>query len=220
MGVSGEKGELQCGQDNPYANKQKRFVDFSVLAEGLPIGVPTPGEEISQAEAEALSAEAIKSIIDSCGVECERNADTWMEQLVNCGLSTEDSTAIRQRLIAVCQSGCDVEHPYGASTSPSGDNSFALVLKDYMTTYTFDCNPYLITTLSPYEAYTGPSQINSTTNTCVCEELTKMEASYEVNKETEESFYRYLQQFYSYSLDSLELVILHCLLYTSPSPRD
>lgn len=57
----------------------------------------------------------------NCDKQCTDAAEMWLLQLAPCqveNLDADTREALVERLVAVCQSACDVQHPYGASTTP------------------------------------------------------------------------------------------------------
>ena len=92
----------------------------SVSCFGNPVAIfGSASTDAQQAQAEAeLQAE------ESCNQTCLSYADEWISQFSGCDLSSVFSqqsqlTALRNELAELCGLGCDLEHPYGATTAPA-----------------------------------------------------------------------------------------------------
>jgi len=134
-------------------------------------------------------------VINECEATCILMAEGWMSKLSSCteGLTQSQLNEMRSRLIMVCQSGCDLDHPFGASTTPNapildgGDSfsSFEDVIRLYLPNYG-DCDTSCyeeITYPGPYNrpAYLGPQTTpmeDCLSGTCVCDNLNSLLDSY------------------------------------------
>jgi RHS repeat-associated protein len=122
------------------------------------------------------------NITKHCSEMCHSYAVTWMDKLKACALSSSDSLALLDSLIAVCTYGCDLTHPWGSSTSPPGapcgpgNCTFQDIIEGYRITY--GCDPadftyLLITFPPPYEnsANVGSSPVYDSVPECSCNKL-------------------------------------------------
>jgi RHS repeat-associated protein len=203
--VGKEEQALCNGQNNLYRYKTARFLDLADADQAYTM-------TSAQAKADTIYGQ----IKTDCQDACMENADIWLSQLSPCdleSLSEGNQVTLKNRLIALCQTGCDVAHPFGASTSPSGsyslygDSSFAQIINTYFPTAA-DCNlacSHLnITSLAPYEQqqYEGPKTVLSLQNSCVCEQFTDLQNCYTADNKGYDSFETYLAQLADYSLSA------------------
>ncbi|GAA0561210.1 RHS repeat-associated core domain-containing protein [Chitinophaga japonensis] len=137
---------------------------------------------------DSLDAEINARVAAQCQSNCEAQADDWMVALQYCHnlVNGTDSTKyheLREGLIAVCRSGCDVNHPFGASTiAPSvtnTDSSFEAVIIRVLGAGAVNdsCTALLIHTPLPYttDSYTETTSADS----CTCDKLLALKAEYE-----------------------------------------
>ncbi|MBV7533912.1 RHS repeat domain-containing protein [Chitinophaga sp. sic0106] len=104
-------------------------------------------------------------------------AQTWLSQLAPCKFSPTALAEIKEKLLAVCKSAADADHPYGASTVKPGTNavykSFAEVLNAYNyakgITDPLICNSELIKAPPPYDVTIKYSDRTSYTKPAQCE---------------------------------------------------
>ncbi|MEO1626647.1 MAG: hypothetical protein AAFV25_15940, partial [Bacteroidota bacterium] len=189
-----------CGNftDNPYANKVRRFVQMDLSRY-------TTDDILHIADSIRMD------MADSCFQTCQDNVDLWLMQLEGCGLgslSTAQLQELKDRLVAVCQMGCDKDHPFGASTTPPGltttfgDASFEQIVNHFFSqagSCNLDCSHLNISSLSPYETptYQGGEIRSSISNTCICEKLDDYKDCYDnsIPADTYVSFAQYLSQF-------------------------
>jgi len=194
------------GSANPWAYKQRRIFNVGGIEADVDLDSLRVQLEMDQ-----------DTFLQDCRTSCELSAEVWLFQLGDC-LAEAQRETVRQRLIAVCQLGCDVDHPYGASTTPNGaltsynDSSFGAVLADpanFSADCTEGCTEYSITEPRPYEqpAYVGGRAVQSLNGTCACDQLAGLEADYTVTAEFPE-FLDYLNELGPPYLDSLTLVEL------------
>ncbi|OAV43913.1 hypothetical protein A3850_005135 [Lewinella sp. 4G2] len=180
---------------NHYATKQRRVIN---------VESPDGPVDLDQIQADFEADEAI--FIADCQASCETSADAWLWQLGEC-IPVDKRDEIRAGLIQVCQSGCDIQHPNGSSTTPMGqptalgDTSFDDVVARVMNGMSLDCaegcSVYNLTEPRPYEtpAYAGGRTVQTLANTCACDQINNLEADYQANPETFETFEDYLAQF-------------------------
>ena len=190
---------------NDYQNKISR-VENTALVEG----------DYNLAELEQEREANVQEMIATCATNCETNVTYWLAQLKACSaqeLSTSDRDEAILRLRAVCELGCDFDHPNGASTTPLGsdgqpmtttygDSSFEQILASYLggDQACSDCSAYLIDFPAPYDvAYQGPRPVRSK-NPCLCENLEDLEACYLADPMNYTTFSAYLLQFFCYTL--------------------
>jgi len=156
--------------DSAYAYKTSRF-DIAVPSTSIP---PTAADAIAHAH-DVIN----KQVTDACEVQ----ADSWMAAL-NRGLNQySDSTAkkhrLRDSLIAICTLGGDVDHLFGASTSPG--RSFGQAIKSVtgIGTYTRLLNPWLISMPYPYSPKAQlTNRVVSISDTGICNKLAQLNADY------------------------------------------
>jgi len=141
-----------------------------------------------------------------CASNCASMSIGWMALLDGC-IAPADTAAVRAGLIEVCAAGCDVEHPFGASTTPggiltlNGYSSFADVLEDTADINPGDtvCNAALITFPDPYD---HPSNLGQETfigdvDTCVCQNITMFHDFFAEDSILGSTFSAYMEEFES-----------------------
>ena len=122
----------RCDLSHAYYSKVRRNyngINLSGLTGPMTNPPPKSSTELNAAAAAAMTTE--------CNESCDQNADGWMQKLEGCNLaiSSAQYTQIRDGLLAVCKSSCQVgvaDHPFGASSTPTptvnGDKTFNDVL--------------------------------------------------------------------------------------------
>jgi RHS repeat-associated protein len=167
----------------------------------------------------ALKAYAAAQIIAQVNANCEAQADTWM-QLLNDGLPNDNTkrTLLRAKLIEICKLGGDVNHPNGASTTPTGKataegyKSFKDAIKGVLTLTAFSdtCNPWLLDAPYPYDVVEqSASHIIQRSNQSICDTLAVLTQAYTASGSSV-TFYKYLTNKYgaAMTLTEAELAIL------------
>lgn len=86
----------------------------------------------------------------ACQANCEAQADVWINSIRKCTPDENLLATIKNALIAVCQSGCDTDHPFGSSTNPSLTQSFESVIRQYIPNSSDSCTAELISDPYPY----------------------------------------------------------------------
>lgn len=174
------------GQGDPY-NVQGYIPRVIHYEAGLPFDSQTNPDSILY-----YAQQSVYTGMDSvCKQSCNSQADFWMQDLDACDMSVADSILVREGFIEVCMAGCDLSHPYGASTTPSGTvtsphgyTSFEDVLQKVLNVSQADtgsCNALMITSPGPY---TASQQNNSfmlyTKDECVCNNFNALQDSFSV----------------------------------------
>lgn len=99
---------------------------------------------------------AIQDVVDNfteqgCTTACEDYADEWIQKLSGCGFNPADLPSLKTAFKNLCMSGCDTEHPYGASTNPTNPNN---TIKNILTAHGYSesmlCNEWLIDQPAPH----------------------------------------------------------------------
>jgi RHS repeat-associated protein len=174
-------------------------------------------------------ATATQNLITECQQACADNVDQWLNDLTGpCVLTDPEKTALRPRLLAVCQLSCDESHPYGATSTPPGaktttynDVSFEQILNDYLgTTRHGVCKPCfagIITYPGTYlvQAYAGARTVDNRDNTCACGNLSKLKAQYTSNPSGATSFANYLQKFSPTTFTADDISVLEAVCTTT-----
>ncbi|SFN33738.1 RHS repeat-associated core domain-containing protein [Chitinophaga sp. YR627] len=124
---------------------------------------------------------------------CRSYVQAWVKQLAPCKYdSIVVSDYIIPTLLEICKEGCDIDHPYGASSvRPSSTyeyRSFQQFLEDANSwlgvTDPFECNEYIVTIPAPYDKQ--PVLTNRPTYTlpadCECGQLKNLQAEYQALK--------------------------------------
>jgi RHS repeat-associated protein len=140
---------------------------------------------------------------------CVANADGWMTTLrPGLGSYGADTALLRAHLVAICEAGGDINHPFGASTvapgqtGPGGINSFAAAIAAMTgsSTFTPKLNPWLITAPYPYSPrQQGTYTTISNTSPAICNILTNLQHqcdSVNIAHGTSLTLYQYLLQTY------------------------
>jgi RHS repeat-associated protein len=156
---------------------------------------------------------------EHCQTTCEEQAKIWMAKLTGCinidnpNLSQTQREQLldelKDKLIAVCVAGCDYEHPFGSSTTPTtpanptgvpsslNDKSFSEAITEIMQQfdpnfsdnplnqqgfYPF-CNSFRITMPKPWDhSYSGAStETLPSLDTCACNKILEARANYSAN---------------------------------------
>ena len=98
-----------------------------------------------------LQSDVTDQTATSCQTSCESFADDWIQRLQGCDYAAHNvnMTNFRNSLIALCTSGCDVNHPTGSSTSITGTH-----INDILVQYGLNpssiCTELLISDPQPY----------------------------------------------------------------------
>jgi len=178
IAVNTASGPCASGTASLYANKQRRFSNLPAL-NANPVTFPN-----GQADVDAYIAEELET---HCATVCNAYADGWMAQLDGCNLTTTEKANIRAGLIQVCQDGCSLENPGGATTvdpdgGSSGYASFQAVLQAVLPANRYPsavCSEYLI---SEPRAY-GQNALQEATaqlDACGCDILLQTRADFAV----------------------------------------
>jgi hypothetical protein len=187
--------------DGPLAGKQARFV---LASDSFWSPGTTDTNVILSDGAAILTADSL-----NYGNECSSYASYWWSQLSLCYIPEADSVTIINELIAVCRLGSDANHPYGASSDPSGthtmngNSSFEEVLQwaGHLTTlpvpWTYNssdtCTSLLISNPLPYSNQPEyfQSAIFMVPDSCTCAKISSFYAQYQASGTTD-SFSTYL----------------------------
>ncbi|MEP7127854.1 MAG: hypothetical protein ABI729_03260, partial [Chitinophagales bacterium] len=175
--------DASCANDVYYLEGYvPRVLHFEA---GLPFNSGTDPDTMLY-YAQQYATEGMDSL---CEQSCEQQADYWMQQLYGCAMDATQQTAVRAGLIEVCIAGCDLSHPYGASTtpdgtvsSPNGYDSFEDVLQQVLNVSANEegaCNALMIG--SP-ASYNSSAQNNGyvlySKDECVCSKFKALEDSF------------------------------------------
>ncbi|MBX2910226.1 MAG: hypothetical protein KF706_11405 [Chitinophagales bacterium] len=193
-----------------YTPKERRFENLNTL----PL-MNDYGDTV------ATLAVANQQLQDAFQTQCESYAHYWWQQLEGCGLyAPTDSMAIINEFIAVCRLGTDIDHPFGASTTPSisittanGNYSFEKVLQWYSLTHAYmnyesdGCSHLLISAPFPYHQEVVYNQTAYITrpDTCTCNKISEKHAEYIQKGVGGESFSQYLFRVYTAQITDQEL---------------
>jgi RHS repeat-associated protein len=151
-------GLTGCGPSGVYANKSPRHISLEYAA-SKKLG---PSSTSIASQKRYLDS----AITATCDSSCLSYAHYWYRQLSNCGSAwSSDSVRLVQGFLAVCEAGCNPNHPTGASTTPyavpddSGDVSFEDVIHRVLGVGYNNalCNASQITMPPPYYDSTGTS---------------------------------------------------------------
>ncbi|NOG96174.1 MAG: hypothetical protein HND27_10410, partial [Bacteroidetes bacterium] len=141
------------------------------------------GEEPNDIE-QYMEDEYIDMISENCSNLCSLYVDTWMQQLLKCGYSQQDSIAIAAELMELCSLGCNVDHPTPATTLPNpvttsnGNADIHEILAWHLgSNYATDtCNALLIHTPGPYNSYNN--EVGKQLDTCGCDMILQSHYDY------------------------------------------
>ena len=126
-----------------YKNKTRRYTSYQnphALYQNL---ITTYSSQQSQVN---------EDITNNCQANCEAQADLWIDALKKCTTDQNILNNIRAGLIAVCQSGCDKDRPYGSSSNFNGTQTFQSVILQYLPGSLNDsCTADLISDPYPYD---------------------------------------------------------------------
>ncbi len=179
-----------CGP--PPNTKEERFPDFTTMmtGAGLP-GLYGGDPNVLTGEATALTGTAIE---DACQSQCESYADMWMQKLSGClaNATANDLLVLREKLIQICQAGCDGNNPLGASSVPPGHPgipslyggepnymNFNDAIESIAGPATITCNGDLINMPLPYgHDYPGMT-VGGNLDDCGCDKILEAEQLYQ-----------------------------------------
>ena len=125
---------------------------------------------------------------------CEAMADGWIYALRKCTPDENLLATIKAGLISVCQSGSNVDHPYGSSTNPSLTQSFESVIRQYLPNSTDSCTAELIS--DPYPYNRQPQYENKTLikiDNCLTTRFSQLKTQY-LNSGYTGTFHQWLQK--------------------------
>lgn len=211
-----------CGTVNHYAEKQLRWYCPPPVSEEDLLALIDKFNDVLD--------EGVLQMIEDCQSSCEQFADFWIGQLGECDCleDEENVDAIKLRFIEICQTGCDVNHPFGSTTidgtTSYGDSSFEDVLNSVCgQNYDFcdaDCNVNNINFPPPYDKelnFGGENMVMVTEEDCICENLSDLLACYN-NKpliDSTSSFLEFLSQLSNQVLtqDELDNLMTRCFDY-------
>lgn len=140
----------------------------------------------SEIEMNALIAEA-------CSTSCEGYANQWLADLAGCApistLTPTELQALKDEFIELCMLGCDKDHPMGATTAPSGEET-ANHHTDIQGILDFhlggkpgypsaNCSPYLISVPGPYQNMDAMLNDIPIMDQCGCDILMDVRTDYQ-----------------------------------------
>ncbi|HVM86891.1 MAG TPA: hypothetical protein VMT76_01800 [Puia sp.] len=180
---------------------QPHFTDAGELIAASSSGVTSStssGQDIQQQK---------DSLNNFYASNCNAYATYWFSQLKTCNqYDTNDiKNTIIPQLVAVCEAGSDVNHPYGASSvAPGSSNqykSFEEVMDAYNKSHgyadTLPCNAYVITSPKPYDQqliYSNKTVYTTTPDTCDCNQIGSVYKNYQAVAFHYTSFSDYLKK--------------------------
>ncbi|MBI3239516.1 MAG: hypothetical protein HYZ43_11870, partial [Flavobacteriia bacterium] len=163
----------QIGVNANWINNVAVWGNATTLPDADGDGFPENGSNLTQAEFEAYMDAQVAA---QCQSACEDYADDWLVTLQGCeqiaALSPTQQTNLRNDLIALCTSGCNSDHPMGASTSLTGQ-TIDDILATYITNYEDEfCTGLLISNPGPYQSPTElQGLVVKPLDTCACNEI-------------------------------------------------
>ncbi len=175
-------GKPDCGI---YANKQPRNITFQYAASAVNFMPNGTSKDSAQAFFN-------RQLTAQCDSQCVAYAYDWFKELSVCATYATlhaDSATLISHLVAVCEAGCNANHPLGASTTPNyapdiyGEYSFGDVIRNVLGVSTVDtaCDSLAINMPPPYNDSTGlagaPIAYYRPT-TCICGKLDTLLALY------------------------------------------
>lgn len=126
---------------------------------------------------------------------CNAYISMWMSQLSAC--INYDTADVRLNLIpklkAICLAGSDEQHVMGASSTPSGDNSFQKEIEAYNKAKgindALNCNGLLVTAPAPYDKQRSYSDVTTYAKPtqCECENLLGLQREYNTFKRSSDT---------------------------------
>ncbi|WP_343670655.1 LamG-like jellyroll fold domain-containing protein [Chitinophaga sp.] len=168
-----------------YASKTRQYMDD---VSGDNISTQLTSKSMQELR-DSLDGQLNAQVAQACQQNCEAQADSWMASLENCenlvdGTDSTKYNALRQGLIEVCKKGCDLTHPYGASTIAPGttnpDSSFEDVIIRVLGPQAVNdsCTALLISSPLPYGAQNDNNVTATGFDACTCENLAALQAEY------------------------------------------
>ncbi|PCH91533.1 MAG: hypothetical protein COB85_08955, partial [Bacteroidetes bacterium] len=123
-------------------------------------------------DSDAYSCDTILEIFEEeCSTTCEGYALFWKPKLAACISDVNVLNNVIERMIMVCELGCDPAHPAGSSSLPqglttnAGDSSFHQILSG-----TTSCNPYTIGMPKLY-AHKMYNKVSGQIDSCACDNV-------------------------------------------------
>lgn len=168
-----------------YAGKTRQYMD-DVTGDNISSQLTSKS---MQELRDSLDGQLNAQIAQACQQNCEAQADSWMSSLEHCenlvdGTDSTKYNALRQGLIEVCKKGCDMTHPYGASTIAPGttnqDKSFEEVIVRVLGPQAVNdsCTALLISSPLPYNVQDDNDVTATGFDACTCENLAALQAEY------------------------------------------
>jgi len=127
------------------------------------------------------SSSGVDSLNQLITDNCTAYVTQWMDEMKPCNLTSNDSSALIPRLIAVCKAGGDGSHVFGSNTTKPGttsavyqDSSFMQVLRSVLgARYDSTCNAFLITAPLPYKMQPsyGDIPVYTKPDSCQCSKI-------------------------------------------------
>lgn len=201
------------GQPNPYRDKVSRL--FASPAPPLSVAVAEDSIHI-------LIQYVNEQLENACDSTCAAMAGIWIESLslscdsiANAGQTRLDE--LRDRFIAVCKNGCDLEHPFGSITTAGDSTTYGdYTLQDAiegvfpsLDSCDTACSAKLIDFPGTYsiKQYTVPPQQIYYRDTCRCNRLEDLENCWEAVSDST-TFLEYLNSLSNVPLTEAALLEL------------
>jgi RHS repeat-associated protein len=122
----------------------------------------------------------IQGVVDNyteqaCTTACVAYAEEWLQKLSGCNINPSHVAAIRADFEALCMSGCDAQHPVGASTDPTNSShTIKNILASYGYAESILCTELLIDQPFPYGGNVAVmEQTLVPLDQCVCDKVLK-----------------------------------------------
>ncbi|MEZ4939331.1 MAG: RHS repeat-associated core domain-containing protein [Saprospiraceae bacterium] len=207
-------GKPTCqGLPNPYRDKVSRL--FSSPA-------PPPSIAVAEDSIHVLLQYVNDQLDDACDTTCTAMAGIWIETLSQTcdSIANADQSRLdelRERFIAVCKNGCNLEHPFGSLTTSGdtteyGDYSLQDAIEAVFPSLDScdkSCSAKLLDYPGTYGMlqYTAPQQQIYYEDTCRCNRLESLDACWQAVSDTT-TFLAYLNSLSNVQLTEAELLEL------------
>lgn len=123
---------------------------------------------------------------------CNGYATYWLSRLLSCPdipeITTEDREWLLPKLVEICRTGSDADHPMGSSSLPPGapgdSPDFPAVIQKFLDIknipVTWLCHPYLIEAPKPYDKQVSPvtMPVVSKPSDCQCDRIEDLKVKF------------------------------------------
>lgn len=227
----GGTSNIQIGHSGNFENKEKRF---PTVIDDLKLKFGSGVLEKDMTNINQNKAKAEAEVLSNCNQQCEEYAYGWLVTLSGCnpGGKWDNSDSVyvelKEKLIALCKLGCDLDHPLGSSTVPVGNpgvpsgrpgvpdyKSFSDVIKGIFGVEKLECKSTLISMPASYEHDLTTLTAPNVADSCACDKVLYVDNYYNemvINHTLPAGLTKpkLFEQIYKVSLDDINSKICVC----------